>query len=517
MENNPNPERALHRRFLAAFAVIALVIMLNQLLVQPPIFGLMTDAPVINTAGRQRMLSQRLAKAALALERAADPPARRSARDELAGVLRDWTAAHRRLRDGEIAGPNSRAVAREFDAIEPDFSRMAAGAGRILKSDDTSREALADVLAVEPDYLRRMEAIVSLYEHEARARADRLLLTGWGFAALAIVALGAVGQFILEPATRLIARQFAELTAARDALERRVAERTGELGQATRDLARAALQRAQAEERHRRLLEQFGHVARTTTIGEMASGLAHELSQPLGAVANYAEGCLVALDAPEPDLAQVRAALERLLATTHRASEIVKRIRRFVTRHAPTVEPFDPNRLADEVAGFFGDEARRRGVTLRLDLAPQLPLLWGDPVQIQQVLVNLVRNAFEALAAARPELADPTIVIATRPADECGAEFAVTDNGEGIPAERLGRVFDPYFSTRDEGMGMGLAISRTLVEAHQGRFSVESTPGVRTTFRFTLPGRADDDGPATEADPGAEPDADPADGLHRGR
>ena len=124
-------------------------------------------------------------------------------------------------------------------------------------------------------------------------------------------------------------------------------------------------------------------------------------------------------------------------------------------------------------------------------LAPDLPKVCGDPIQVQQVLVNLVSNAFEAIAAAQP--ASPTVVIETVDTSDAGVEFRVTDNGEGIDPERLGKVFDAYFSTRAGGMGMGLAISRTIVEALEGQITVTSQPGVKTTFRFNLPGGFDDD------------------------
>ena len=303
---------------------------------------------------------------------------------------------------------------------------------------------------------------------------------------MTLATLAAIGRFILRPAAGLIRRQVSELGQARDELEDRVRERTREL--------------EVAKERHRTLLEQFSHVGRASAIGEMASALAHELKQPLGAIANYAEGCLIELKSPEPALGEVQSALERLLAATMRSGQIIEQVRRFVTRHEPTRESFDPNLVVNEVVEILGVEAEQRGVALSLDMAPGLPLLWGDPVQIQQVLVNLVRNAFEALAQS--QALKPTVVITTKLAERGDVEFAVSDNGEGIPPDRLGRIFDAYFSTRAGGMGMGLAISRTIVEAHHGRFAVESEPGVRTTFRFLLPAAQGDD---------ARPD-----GLHRG-
>jgi two-component system sensor kinase FixL len=504
----------LNQRYRVALALVALLVLLNQILVQPPLLQLETDAPVINVAGRQRMLSQRLAKGALALDAAADEGSRRRYRAELEQVVRLWTASHDGLRQGDrglsLPGRNSPEVRAAFDDLDPFFARMRDAVVRLVRHEagrpyDTSaaHDDLATVLAVEGQYLVRMDRIVGLFEREARARVDRLLWTGWVLTALILVALVAIGRFVLRPAAQLIRRQILGLRAGRDALEDRVRERTDELEQANQELALEVQERTLAQQRHRALLEQFSHVARTTTMGEMASELAHELNQPLGAIANYAEGCLVVLDSPRPALDEVRGALEKLLATTLRAGQIISRIRRFVTRHELGNEPFEPNRVVQEVAELLRDEARRRRITLGLQLAPQLPRLCGDPVQIQQVLVNLVGNAFDALSAS--ELVEPTVVMETRRVPSSGVEFRVSDNGEGIPQERLAKVFDAYFSTRAGGMGMGLAISRTIVEAHQGRIAVESTPGAGTTFWFTLPVAAagvDDEGP---------------DRVHRGR
>jgi C4-dicarboxylate-specific signal transduction histidine kinase len=501
-----DPAILLGHRYRRALLSVALLVLLNPLLVQPPILRLMTDAPVINVSGRQRMLSQRLAKEALALVLARNEADRRRHLDELDQVLRRWSAAHDGLRRGDRAsslpGRNSAPVRAAFDDLEPFFTRMRDAAQDLARGDSAEGRAnLATILANEAEYLPRMDHIVGLYEREARGHINRLIWTGWGVTALILIALAGIGRFILRDASRTIERQFAELREARDALEARVRERTRALESVNLDLEREARERALAEERQRTLLEQFSHVARTTTIGEMASGLAHELNQPLGAIANYTEGCLVALESPGVPLDEVRTALAKVLATTLRAGQIVKRIRRFVTRHRVACEPFEPNRLVTEVEEFFRDEARGRGIALTLELAPELPSLWGDPVQIQQVLVNLVRNAVEALSDSQHTT--PTVVMKTAPADSGAVEFRVTDNGEGISGERLAHIFDTYFSTRDQGMGMGLSISRTIVEAHHGQITVESLPGVRTTFLFTLP--------ATSAhDAGSN-------GLHRGR
>lgn len=491
-----DPASMLHRRYRRALLSVALLVLLNQVLVQPAILRLTTDAPVINVAGRQRMLSQRLVKAALALDAAENEAARQRWRDELEQVLRLWSASHGRLRRGSPAfrlpARQSPAIAAAFEGLEPYFHRMSEAAEVLVRPDPAGKGgALQALLDQEAEFLDRMDRIVGLYEREARTHVDRLRATGWALTALVFAGLAGIGGFLLHPAARTIERQVAELRLARDVLEGRVRERTRELEQVNRDLEREVREHALADDRNRAILEQFSHVARTTTIGEMASGLAHELNQPLGAVANYAEGCLVALESPEPPLDEITAALRKILTTTLRAGAIVKRIRRFVTRHQITRERFDPNRIVAEVEEFFRDQAGRLGISVSLGLAPELPHLWGDPVQIQQVLVNLVRNALESLSSS--QAVDPQVVLETERAETSDVEFRVIDNGEGIPNERTAQIFDAYFSTRAEGMGMGLSISRTIVEAHSGRISVESSPGVRTAFRFILPAAGADD------------------------
>ena len=498
-----DPAGLLDRRYRNVLLALAVLALLNPVVVQPSLLRLMSDAPVINIAGRQRMLSQRLAKAALALDRADGDAEARRRREELRGVLELWSSSHEGLRHGNRAlslpSSSSPVVTAAFAELEPDFSRIRDAATRLLRREEPTQANLATILDVEPTYLVRMDRIVGLFEAEARARVDQVLWTGWLVTGLELIGLLAIGWLILRPASRLIARQVRELREARDVLEARVRERTADLERANSELEREARELALAKERHRTLLQQFSQVGRTTTIGVMATGLAHELSQPLGAIANYAEGCLISLDAPAPALDDVRETIRKTLATTLRAGEIVKRIRRFVTRHDVTREHCDPNRIAAEVEEILRDDALRRGFAVRLEMAPELPCIWGDPVQIQQVLVNLVQNAFEALSASKPDA--PAVVMRTERLSSDDVEFSVSDNGEGIPEGSLARVFDVYFSTRDEGMGMGLAISRTIVEAHHGRIGVESSPGICTTFRFAIPLFVSDDAQS--------------DGLHR--
>jgi signal transduction histidine kinase len=484
-----DPARRLQARYLASSAVIACLLILNQLLVQPQILALAIDPPTINRAGRQRMLCQRLAKAALAAVRAGDPPGRRRYLEELEEARAAWASAHEALRREPGGGAAIRDGLRE---VGPPFERLQGAASRLVRALATpggdagaERAAVGAILADEGDYLRRMDRLVGLYEAGARARVDRLLRTGWLLTGLTLLAIAGVGRFVLRPAAAIIRRQLGALLRARHALEAEVRERTRELEEANRHLADEAARRSLAEARHRAASEMAGHASRINTLGQMAAGLAHELNQPLGAVANYAEGCLAALEGAAPDLAAVRDALRKLLASTLRAGEVIRRVRRFVTRRELEPGPFDPAGALAEVAELMADDARRRRITLDVDAVSDLPKVWGDPVQVQQVLINLVRNAFEAIDAS--ETSARTVVISARRADPGRVAVSVRDDGEGIAADRLGRIFDAYFSTRAEGMGMGLAICRAIVEAHQGTLTVESEPGAGSTFGFTLP------------------------------
>ncbi|WP_165251256.1 ATP-binding protein [Paludisphaera soli] len=478
------------RQYRAALAVVMLLVLGDRLLVQPYLARLATDAPLINVSGRQRMLSQRLAKAALEFDRGRGAEGG-EALGEVRRVLDLWSESHDRLLRGD--GRDGRAVREALAALGPSFVAMRDAARRLLDSASadppdaaTAREAVAAILDHEGEYLRRMDRVVGLYEEEARGRIATFRRIGWALAGMTLASLVAIGALIFRPAAKLLRRQVDELARARDELEARVRERTKEL--------------EAARERHRSLLEQVSHAGRASTVGEMASALAHELNQPLGAVANYAEGCLIALEKPEPPLEEVRGALRQLRDATLRAGRIIGHVRRFVTRHGPSLEPFRAEAAVNDAIEILRGRLQASGAAVHLDMAPDLPCLVGDPVQIQQVLVNLVGNALDSLAQS--QVPNPRLVIRTTRSNPDGVEFEVGDNGEGITPEILSRIFDAYFSTRADGMGMGLAICRTIVEAHQGRFFVESEPGVSTTFRFQIPA--------------APPDHERADGPHRG-
>ncbi len=426
-------------------------------------------------------------KTALMLERESGS-GRSRVLDELRSVLTLWSDSQASLSAGRAGATsirtNSAKVRTAFEHLEPVFSRLKQAARDLVEhaskeggNRDELRRYISVILANEAEYLKRMEQVVGFYEEESRKRVGELRMIGIVVTTLILVALFAIGRWILRAAVGLIRLQFAELRRARFELENRVAERTRQF--------------EEAKERHLRLVEQLGHADRTTMIGEMASSLAHELNQPLGAIANYAEGCLIALKSPAPALEEVTVAIERMLESTHRAGRIIGQVRRFVTRHGPNREWFNPNRTIAEVNDILAAEATREGIAVIVKPAPHLPLLWGDPTQIEQVLINLVRNAFESLRQS--QIDEPKVIMRTELDEKNRVLFEVEDNGEGIEPSELNRVFDAYYSTRAEGMGMGLAICRSIVESHQGQLRVKSDQGTRTVFQFILPVTGDED------------------------
>ena len=243
-------------------------------------------------------------------------------------------------------------------------------------------------------------------------------------------------------------------------------------------------ERRRGEELARQQQEQMQRTARLVTMGEMASTLAHELNQPLSAIAGYSAGCLNRLSAAEPRREELVPALEKLSAQAQRAGRVIRGISDFVRKREPVIGPCDMAEIVADCVSFASAEARKRGVTVEVDPAPGLPQVLADRILLEQVLLNLVRNAMEAMAQV------PRDRRAVRIAGRAGqgvVEMRIEDRGCGIPAEVADRIFSPFFTTKEEGMGMGLNICRSVVEHHGGRLWFEPNPGGGTVFRFTLP------------------------------
>jgi len=230
--------------------------------------------------------------------------------------------------------------------------------------------------------------------------------------------------------------------------------------------------------------EKVQFTSRLMTMGEMASSLAHELNQPLTAITNYSEGALQRLKAGQASHDDVLPALEKTSAQAQRAGRIIRRIREFVKRGAPRRRPTPAARIIEDAVAFAEIEARKKGIAI-VSSVPDLPPLDVDPILIEQVLLNLMKNAIDAMDGAVVRRID----IEVRRVSDSTAEIAVIDRGGGIPEAHVASLFQPFFSTKSEGMGMGLNICRSIVEFHHGRLSVDPNPEPTggTVMRFTLP------------------------------
>ncbi len=258
-----------------------------------------------------------------------------------------------------------------------------------------------------------------------------------------------------------------------------------------------AVRRAEQEARQHQA--ELVHVSRLSTLGEVATGMAHELNQPLAAIANYANGASRRLQGGVGDTGELVAAMGQITTQARRASEIIRRLRALVGRQLPSRSEADLNQMVREVCSFVEFETARLEVQIDLDLAPGRIPVDVDLVQIEQVLLNLVRNALDVLDEV--PVGARILRIRTSLGPE-GAQVQVEDNGPGIPPERMGRLFEPFFTTKGSGMGMGLPISQTIVEDHDGHIWAESTSGQGAVFHVTLPiasssgASASDDAPA---------------------
>lgn len=234
------------------------------------------------------------------------------------------------------------------------------------------------------------------------------------------------------------------------------------------------------------LRDRLARVARLSTMGEMATGFAHELNQPLAAINNYARGALRHLKKDQaPDMPSLVSALEKLAEQAERAGDVIRRIRWFVQKNAPQATPIDLNKTIFEATELFNNDTLRHQVMLELDLSETLPPVLADGIQIQQVMINLCRNAMEAMESCAPERRRLTIRTAGHPGNL--AEIVVADTGPGLPPEIRGDLFEPFVTTKPDGMGIGLSICRSIIAAHGGTLSAESSDVMGTTFRFTLP------------------------------
>jgi C4-dicarboxylate-specific signal transduction histidine kinase len=279
------------------------------------------------------------------------------------------------------------------------------------------------------------------------------------------------------------------LRQARDELEVRVDERTAELKDANEALLNRMAEQRRTQEALQVARTELARVVRITTIGELAASIAHEVNQPLAAVVANADACVAWLALENPNLAEARAAAERTTRGATRASEVIGRIRSLINKAVPERAPVQVNEVVKEVVALAERQASSNTVSVQVELASDLPAVLGDRIQLQQVVLNLMMNGIEAMTAVsdRPR----QLLIRSEVEGANQIRISIRDSGVGVTEEAMPRLFEPFFTTRSQGIGMGLPISRSIIESHGGRLWAESTVNQGSVFQFTLPSGGD--------------------------
>jgi len=275
------------------------------------------------------------------------------------------------------------------------------------------------------------------------------------------------------------------LCQTRDELDAKVRDRTVELKGAIDQLQSEIAEREAAEESLIRAQAEIARIARITTMGELAASIAHELNQPLGSIVMSGDTCLRWLGAKPPNLDEAQQAVKAIIRDGSRASSVLVRIRELLRRGERSRERLNVNDVIREIIVLLDGELRRNGVALRTEMRGGLPPAVVDRILLQQVILNLVMNAMEAMRG----VSDQARVLDIRTEGQLPDKIVVLiqDSGTGLDPEHSSRIFEPFYTTKLEGIGMGLTISRSIVEAHGGRLWAVANDGVGTTFCFSLP------------------------------
>jgi C4-dicarboxylate-specific signal transduction histidine kinase len=241
----------------------------------------------------------------------------------------------------------------------------------------------------------------------------------------------------------------------------------------------------QAEEKLHEAQAELAHVARVTALGELAASIAHEVNQPLAAVVAHAAACQRWLDRNPPNLEEARSTVQSIIKDGNRAGEVIQHVRALVNKTVDQKAPIDINEVVNEVITLLHYELASHRISLRTELAPALCPVLGDRIQLQQVILNLVINGIEAMQPVTDRRRE--LVIRTHPDDAGQILVEIRDCGTGLAAGNASRLFEAFFTTKSDGMGMGLSICRSIVESHGGRLSASSHAGPGATFQFVLP------------------------------
>ncbi len=281
------------------------------------------------------------------------------------------------------------------------------------------------------------------------------------------------------------ARLLSEQKHVASELDRRVAQRTAELAAANAELRQEIADRERAEDALRNAQAELAHVNRVMTMGELAASIAHEVNQPLAAIVAGGDSCTAWLQSEPPNLEKARAAADRMVQAASQASGIVRRIRALFSKTPSMTTPLEINQVISETVSLVGGEVQRKGVSLNTELAANLPAVLGDRIQLQQVILNLAINGTEAMAGFEDQ--PRRLMIQSKLAQDGEILVSVADTGPGIDPQQTARLFAPFFTTKPDGIGMGLSISRTIIEAHGGRLWAAENRPRGAVFHFALP------------------------------
>jgi C4-dicarboxylate-specific signal transduction histidine kinase len=275
------------------------------------------------------------------------------------------------------------------------------------------------------------------------------------------------------------------LKEARDQLDVTVQQRTAELREANQQLQSEIAERQRAEEAFHKTQADLAHLTRVMTMSELATSIAHEVNQPLAAIVTTGDACARWLSLDPPNVSRARESIGRIINEGNRASEVVKRIRGLSKKTTFQKSTLHMNELIHEVIALLDTELAKNKIRLNTELAPNLPLVFGDRVQLQQVILNLMVNGIEAMndVANRPR----TLSIKSQKMDSDRVQVSVQDWGCGLEPDQVEHLFEAFFTTKPGGIGMGLSISRTIIESHGGRLWATPNPDQGATFQFTLP------------------------------
>lgn len=244
------------------------------------------------------------------------------------------------------------------------------------------------------------------------------------------------------------------------------------------------------EQQDRDHLDELAHVARLGLMGEMASGIAHEVNQPLAAISSYTQVSLNLINVENPDLVKLSEVIYKTQQQALRASQIIKRMREFAKSHSKQCSVVNVNTLIYDAVNLYHAELEQNNIQLSFELENNLPPVYVDHIHIEQVILNLIRNSVNALQVL-PAERQRQLALQSQLTQNNTIQISVKDNGEGIEKGQQHKIFMPFFTTKSDGMGIGLSICRSLVEAHEGTLHFNSQPGKGTAFYFTLPVMAD--------------------------